>query len=364
MPKQREMINKASSLFLSKVDADAGVVTALCSVMGVIDHGDDIIHNGAYTKTLVERGPSKLRVLDNHRTDSTLSAVAKVLAAREIGRFDLPEQLKAQYPEATGALEVTMQFMLDDPTSRAIFCRVRDSSVSEYSIGFQIVQSDFSRVKNREGKEIVIRNIREIRLFEVSPVLFGMNSQTQTTDVKADDSPAPDEDKEYGPDGPQQRLGDQLAATMHSTFIQIVSGYLRDGMVDGDEYKRMCECGDALLLIMKTMLPEDLRLRPMPDMFSWLFFGADVPDELKATAIPLHKINPTVNEPLTENEDGASMESEEQPTSDSPSADLAGPLNIRGALSAPTKSDDELRAKLALFDIELVEVEHHDRSNR
>lgn len=354
----------------TKEEGDVGIVKAIVNVFGIIDLMDDIVEPGAFVKTISER-QGKIRVLDNHNTSSVTNVVGKPISIREIGRDEiltLAPNIVQKHPMTTGGLYTETQYMLDDDKSAAVYKRIKHDFINEYSIGFNILDQDHKRVKNDEGKDVVVRRIKTVRLLEYSPVIWGANQATGTTGVKNEDidppadSPAPDEDKEHTPDGPQRRMGDQLSAAMHGTFIQIASGYLSDGMVDGDEYKRMCECADALLLLMKTMLPEDLRLRPMPD-FNWFFFSDGVPDDLKAEALALQtKINASVNEQLTDNEDGANMDVEEQSTPDSPSADLAGPPALDAA--APTKSDDELRVKLTRLELELLEVSSNGSISR
>src|SRR5438128_8865665 len=72
-----------------------GIVEHVVAVMGNVDDGDDIIHPGAFTKTLAERA-SRVRVLDQHRSDSILRILGKPVEMREIGRSDLPTALLDQ----------------------------------------------------------------------------------------------------------------------------------------------------------------------------------------------------------------------------------------------------------------------------
>lgn len=173
-------------LLETKRDGTQGIVDAIVSVMGIIDLGDDIIHNGAYLKTISERA-GKIRVLDSHNTRSVFSAVGRPLMIKEIGRSELPKSVTDEFPMATGGLFTSTQYMLDDEDSMGVFKRIENDFINEYSIGFDILQSDFGKAKDVDGTERVVRNIRQIRLYEYSPVLWGMNQATATTGVKGED---------------------------------------------------------------------------------------------------------------------------------------------------------------------------------
>lgn len=167
------------------IDAVSGIVEAIVAVMGNIDEGDDIIHPGAFRKTLAERGREVL-VLDAHRTDSVMAAVGVPLEMREVGRGELPADLLAQYPEANGGLYTRTQYLLDTPEGAGVFKRIVAGAIKKYSIGYDAIRggTDYGKA-TRNGKEVTVRNLRELKLYEYSPVLFAMNTATMTVGVKA-----------------------------------------------------------------------------------------------------------------------------------------------------------------------------------
>jgi HK97 family phage prohead protease len=195
-------LQKHFSAFVSKADGEQGIVGAFTSVMGNIDYGDDIITNGAFVRTINGRR-EKIRVLDNHNSWSTMDAIGKILDIKEVGREALPQELIAKYPDATGALYVEIQFMLDDEISAGIFRRIKAGVIDEYSIGFEIIQQEIKMVTTDEGDRR-IRFIKEIKLYEVSPVIFAMNDATMTVGAKADK-----QDKGDTEDGPMPTSGDE-----------------------------------------------------------------------------------------------------------------------------------------------------------
>jgi len=189
-------ITKAFPAFISKVNAtpELGVVGAFVAIMGNIDYGDDIIVEGAFTKTISERA-HKIKILDNHNSWSALDAIGKLLTIQEIGKEALPPELLLEYPDATGGLYVEIQFILEEPSdeSAKMFRRIKHGIIDEYSIGYDIVKSEVQEIETDEGKRNILL-LREIKLWEISPVIFAMNPATTTVDTKNDEPEIDDTD--------------------------------------------------------------------------------------------------------------------------------------------------------------------------
>lgn len=177
------MEHKQTEPIILNTDDNLGIVEAIWAVMGNVDGGNDIIHPGAFVKTFRERS-QQVKLLDNHRTDSIMSALGNVLELRELSRIELPSTLMQKYPEATGAAWGRFQFLLDTPEGKGAFTRIKQNVVQGWSFGYDPIQRDHGNVE-KDGRKVSVRNLREIKLWEVSPVLFAMNEATATTDVKA-----------------------------------------------------------------------------------------------------------------------------------------------------------------------------------
>jgi len=185
------------ALGLKITDEDKGIVEHLISVFGVTDLGGDVCHPGSFTKTLAERAQS-IRVLDAHNRSSIMSAIGVPLQLKEVTREELPVNVLTKYPEATGGLWAETQFLLDTPEGKGAFARIKAGAVKEFSFGFNALDEDFT--KDVDGMEV--RNLRTIRLWEYSPVLFGMNPAAQVLGAKGsviapvskdvEEKPAPD----------------------------------------------------------------------------------------------------------------------------------------------------------------------------
>jgi len=183
-------------------DEDTGIVDAYVSVMGIIDEDipPDMIELGAFNKTIKERGPAganKIRVLHQHKWDEV---VGKPLSLVEHNRSQLPAELLKRYPEATGGLFAQTQFVLDVQRAREDFALYKAGAMNEWSIGFDTLESDMDK-SNGE----TFRRIKEVRMWEYSPVTWGANQATITTNVKEvdkrDDVPLVEPSVEHLQDG-------------------------------------------------------------------------------------------------------------------------------------------------------------------
>ena len=178
--------------YVLKADKDTGIVDAYVSVMGIVDEDipPDMIELGAFKKTIQERGPAgtnKIRVLHQHRWDEV---VGKPLSMVEHTREQLPAELLEKYPSATGGLFAQTQFVLDVQRAREDFALYKAGAMDEWSIGFDTIESDM----DKDDNSVAFRRIKEVRMWEYSPVTWGANQATTTTNVK--DKDVDDEDKD------------------------------------------------------------------------------------------------------------------------------------------------------------------------
>ena len=130
-----------------------------------MDDGNDVIHLGAFAKTLQERG-ARVRVLWQH---NRAEPIGKPLLIEEHGRDQLPEKVLARAPDAVGGL-FTKTKISETRRGKDALVLIGDGVIDELSIGYDPVKFDF----DEEGKTR-IRHLREIRLWEYSPVTWGMN---------------------------------------------------------------------------------------------------------------------------------------------------------------------------------------------
>lgn len=159
---------KTTQQFLKKIDGRT--VTGVFSVFGNLDDQYDIVHPGAFSKTFQERGDRVLH-LWAHDMYSPPTAVVKNL--REIGFDELPEQVKDEFPEATGGAEVTREY-LDTDRGNEVLAALKAGSPLQMSFGYKAIKWDYE-----DDEELgVIRHLRELQLRETSDAPWGANAAT------------------------------------------------------------------------------------------------------------------------------------------------------------------------------------------
>jgi HK97 family phage prohead protease len=177
-----------------KETEDAGIVEHFFAVMGNIDHDRDRIMPGAFSKTL-EGGVGRIRVLDSHNFSSATDALGSSLKIEEVGRERLPDTIKSEFPDAVGAMRAETRFNLKTQKGHDTFHLLKAGDLDEWSFGYANVRTDFETVQavndrrgwtlSDAGEEIRIQNLRELELFEYSPVIWGANSATSTVGAKS-----------------------------------------------------------------------------------------------------------------------------------------------------------------------------------
>lgn len=117
------------------------------SVFGNKDDGGDIMQYGAFTKTILEN-MRRIKVLYMH---SMFDLIGKPLR--------LNEDSKGLEFEA---------FVSDTILGKDVMTLINDKVITDMSIGYERVKSDYDEVTNT-------RTLKEVKLWEISPVTWGMN---------------------------------------------------------------------------------------------------------------------------------------------------------------------------------------------
>ena len=168
----RKNVPVSSVRGLSEAD---GIVEAIVSVTNIVDSVNDVIEPGAYKNTLRKRNPKGVWSHD------TNIPVAKTLKVEELmpGDERLPEDLRSQ---GAGALMVKMQFNLNTSRGRDAFHDVQFfAEEQEWSIGYSVPEG-----KSMTDEKTGVRFIKQLELYEYSPVIFGAAPNTRTLSVKDD----------------------------------------------------------------------------------------------------------------------------------------------------------------------------------
>lgn len=149
-------------------------VTGIFAVFGNIDSYRDRLWPGAFAKTLQERS-GRIQFLWQH--DFSAPAIAIIKSVHEVGREELPDEVLRRAPEALGGAEVVREYL---PTPRAdeILAGLKAGAPYEMSFGYDPVKYDFEEDPDATYEWDKIRNLREVRLYEISDVLWGANDAT------------------------------------------------------------------------------------------------------------------------------------------------------------------------------------------
>lgn len=153
-------------------DQAEGIVECFVAVMGNKDSVGDIILPRAFDKGLKKRMP---RVVWGHDWNNP---IGKVLEIYEVGPDDPRLAPETKQEGVTGALYAKVQFNLRSQKGKEAFENVLFfGEDQEWSIGYKTRVSDFDPRRKANL-------LKEVELYEVSPVLHGANSLTSTISIK------------------------------------------------------------------------------------------------------------------------------------------------------------------------------------
>jgi uncharacterized protein len=149
-------------------------VTGIFAVMGNVDSYNDRLMPGAFSKTFAERG-AKTKFLWQHNFEAPAIAIIKGL--REVGVSELPPEVLQAAPDAIGGAEVVREY-LDTPRADEVLKGIKAGVPYEMSFGYDALKFSFETPDDAKDEWDKIRILQEVRLWEVSDVLWGANDAT------------------------------------------------------------------------------------------------------------------------------------------------------------------------------------------
>jgi HK97 family phage prohead protease len=153
---------------IKDMSTDKREVAIYLSKFGNIDSDDDMIQKGAFTKSIIERGPEsasnrKIAFLRYHDWE------------HQIGKFlTLQEDDFGLFAVAKCGMSTKGEDAWQD---------YQDGIISEHSIGFQYVADKIKWVEDMTVEKGGYYLITEVKLYEGSAVLFGANDMTPVVEV-------------------------------------------------------------------------------------------------------------------------------------------------------------------------------------
>lgn len=147
---------KSVGFDLKDVDKEKNIFEGYASVFHNKDSHGDIIEPNAFTKTINERG-HRIKVLWQH---DVYTPIGKAI--------ELKEDNYGLYVKAK---------ISDTPEGQRAMTLIKDGVIDELSIGYSVVKDEYDT-------ELEVRRLKEIKLFEFSPVTFASNDQAVITGAK------------------------------------------------------------------------------------------------------------------------------------------------------------------------------------
>ena len=152
---------KTLDFTVKEFDYEGRTVEGYAAAFGNVDLGQDMIHQGAFGKTLAERG-NKVRFLWQHD------------AHEPIGRpIEMHEDPNGLFVKA---------IISNTARGRDALALLRDEAISGLSIGYDAIPGGTDYSKGDDGDPI--RNLRELRLWEFSLVSMPMNEMATSSPTR------------------------------------------------------------------------------------------------------------------------------------------------------------------------------------
>jgi len=167
---------KAFSFSNVKALSNGRIIVGFAAIHGNVDSWDDRSWPGAFAKTLAENR-SRVKHLWNH--DSETPPIASITEIKEVGAEEIPAEILAKFPAGTitGGLMVTREYY-DNDLGNWVLEGIQKGDITEMSYAFGVVKCDFTDEEIPTGGTRRIRELREMKLYDTSDVLWGMNSAT------------------------------------------------------------------------------------------------------------------------------------------------------------------------------------------
>ncbi len=144
-----------------KAESNKGIFTGYGSIFGNEDQGNDIMQKGAFTKSLVNRPVSKVKMLYQHKTDEPIGVFTEI------------------YEDSKG-LFVKGQLAMGTQKGREAYELLKMGALDGMSIGFRADPEKQGYNENKRG----VRTLKEVDLMEISLVTFPMNESALIETVK------------------------------------------------------------------------------------------------------------------------------------------------------------------------------------
>jgi len=156
------MENKTVKFEVKEVNEEEGTFTGYAATFSKSpDSYGDIIDKGAFSKTLKEHG-KRVKILWNH---NTMEPIGKPI----------------EMSEDENGLLVRGKLSLGVQRAREVLSLMKDDVINEMSIGYDTITEKFDDAIGSK-----VRHLKEVKLWDVSPVTFAANPEATISGIKSE----------------------------------------------------------------------------------------------------------------------------------------------------------------------------------
>jgi HK97 family phage prohead protease len=147
-----------------KVLSDEGDFEGYAAIFGNLDLGGDVIEHGAFEEFQTNKNGDVV-VLLAHDRGGMFGGAALPIGSAKVFQDDRGLRFKGK-------------LVMDDPLARRVHAHMKAGTLEGMSIGYDILPG------GQELLESGVRKLTALKLWEISPVIWGMNPQARIEDVK------------------------------------------------------------------------------------------------------------------------------------------------------------------------------------
>ena len=153
------------------VDSDRKIIEVKFASFGNIDSDGDMLLRGCFAKSIQERGP-------HSQTNRKIAFVWQHDIKEPIGKI-----LELEEREDGAYAQVQLSDFDSVPLAKRAFSQMQDGTINQFSFGFSYI---WDKMEYDENIDAFV--VKELKLYEVSPVTLGANEMTENIgEMQGDD---------------------------------------------------------------------------------------------------------------------------------------------------------------------------------
>jgi len=209
-----------TKLEIKSFDGKQRTFDAVAAGIGNVDNGGDLFAPGAFKRSIagaVKAG--KVKFLDAHPEKYSGIPSTKYILGKLVGAY-----------ETEGELVVRI-FVSDTPDGTDLLTKIQDGVVDALSVGYIAVQQHFEEIDEK-----VVRVLEEVKLMEVSAVIWGMNDRATIDAMSVKEKEEAEKNKETKGLTYQVTLNESTAQDelwkANQTFNETLGDIIRDDKIE------------------------------------------------------------------------------------------------------------------------------------